>query len=156
MNEKAIQDAMHTYIETGFSNQALNEIYLGLQSGIDVQDFAKREYNALQMRCLRLAKEEGLEIDLLLNPDLTHKQMELLRDGLSKGIDIQELNHPDISCERIQEQISIQIAKKKDGPEKPSLESLLSSTAQKEPKGKTEEKWEGVLKPKNYLDISGR
>lgn len=59
MDEQEIQDAMLRYIETGFSNQALNEIYLGLQSGIDVQDFAKREYNALQMRSLRLAKEEG-------------------------------------------------------------------------------------------------
>ena len=156
LQDKTISDEMEPYIKMGFSNRALNEIYSGLKAGIDVTDFAKREFNELQMRSLRIAKEAGIDITVLLNPEFTHNQMNSLIYGLKRGVDIKDLLNPNISAQTMASEIEDRLIKKKDGIEKPSLKTMLSTSRDKKVQTNTKRKREGQQSKNKPLDIPHR
>lgn len=82
-----IEKQLNKYKEEGFDEGQLNEIKLGLEAGIDVSKFAKKEYFAIQMREVRLGLEENLPVFIYNHAKYDWFQMEEIRLGLERGVD---------------------------------------------------------------------
>lgn len=88
VDKAKIERAMTQYVRQDFTMDQLEEIKLGLQSGIEVEAYAKKDYLAIQMRQIRFGLEQGLDAGIYAKPEFDWFQMEEIRDGLERGIDV--------------------------------------------------------------------
>ena len=66
-NEK-IKKNLKEFQEMGFGSEQMYEIFIGLESGIDVAEYADPKFNYDQMREIRHGLEEGLDVSKYANP----------------------------------------------------------------------------------------
>ena len=98
-----IADILAEYRKQNFVNDQLHEIRLGLENGVDIRQYADKEYFAVQMRQLRFGLEEGLDISLYNSKQYDWFQMEEIRLGLKDGIDASVYADPKYSFEVMRE-----------------------------------------------------
>ncbi len=91
------------YLNRGFSEAQIDEIGLGMDSGIDVAIYAKAELNAACMYQLRLGLTEGLNMAPYAKIDYDWFQLEEIRRGLSLGLDVSRFDAPTIEADRMHE-----------------------------------------------------
>ncbi|MCH5251424.1 MAG: DUF342 domain-containing protein [Lachnospiraceae bacterium] len=89
--------------ESGFDSDQLVEIEAGQRAGIDVSQYANKEFLAIQMRQIRQGLEEGLDVSVYAKTDYDWFQMEEIREGLKTGVDIGKYASPEISYDRMRQ-----------------------------------------------------
>ena len=87
------------YLAEGFSPDQVDEIEIGLQKGLKVSHYAKKEFLAIQMRQIRLGLEENLAVSKYAKPEFDWFQMEEIRTGLKEGVNVSKYADPNISYE---------------------------------------------------------
>lgn len=80
----------------GFTHDQIHEIREGLKAGLDVSNYAKKEFLFIQMRQIRLGLLEGLPVEKYARPEYDWLQMEEIRKGLSQGVDVGIYADPEI------------------------------------------------------------
>lgn len=90
-------------VQMGFSADQINEIREGLEAGVDVTVFAKKELLAIQMRQIRLGLTEGLPVEIYAHESYDWFQMEEIREGLKAGIDVSKYASPDIPYDKMRQ-----------------------------------------------------
>ena len=71
-----------------FIDKEKEEILKGLQAGLDVSIYAKKEYSWDQMREIRLGLKSGVDVSTYANPEYNSKKMQKKRLRLENKIDI--------------------------------------------------------------------
>lgn len=71
-----------------FNMKQMKEIELGKKSGIDVEIYAKPEFDARQMKALRLSLEDGIDVTPYARPELPARVMDNARICIKRGKDI--------------------------------------------------------------------
>lgn len=87
------------YEQEGFLQDQIDEIEIGLQKGLKVSHYAKKEFMAIQMRQIRLGLEENLPVAKYAKPEYDWFQMEEIREGLKEGLDVSKYADPKMSYE---------------------------------------------------------
>lgn len=132
----AFEQSMYVNGEEAKTNRfpffSLRELHKGIERNVDVEEFAKNDYNPLQIRSFIALKEKGIDIECLLNPEFSHKQIDILGLGLQHHLDISGLLNPNLEFSVMESEIMHGLSMKKDGHEKPSLDTLISQTKLKE------------------------
>ena len=91
------------YLDSGFTQDQINEIQEGLELGLDTSVYAKKEFFAIQMRQIRLGQMERLPVEVYASTDYDWFQMEEIRSGLQDGVDITLYANPSISYDRMRQ-----------------------------------------------------
>lgn len=94
-----MEDIRRKYEEEGFLKDQIDEIEIGVQKGLKVSYYAKKEFLAIQMRQIRLGLEEKLAVANYAKPEYDWFQMEEIREGLKEGLDISKYADPKFSYE---------------------------------------------------------
>lgn len=71
-----------------FNKKQMKEIELGKKSGVDIEIYAKPEFDARQMNVLRLSLEDGIDAAPYARPELPARVMDNARICLKRGKDI--------------------------------------------------------------------
>lgn len=87
------------YEEEGFSKDQIDEIEIGIQKGLKISYYAKKEFLAIQMHQIRLGLEENLAVGKYANPEYDWFQMGEIREGLREGLDVSKYADPGLSYE---------------------------------------------------------
>lgn len=91
------------YLGAGFTLDQINEIQEGLELGLDISVYAKKEFFAIQMRQIRLGQMERLPVEVYASADYDWFQMEEIRRGLQDGLDINVYANPSISYDKMRQ-----------------------------------------------------
>ena len=91
------------YLGAGFTQDQISEIQEGLELGLDVSVYAKKEFFAIQMRQIRLGQIEKLPVEIYASPVYDWFQMEEIRRGLQDGVDINVFANPSISYDKMRQ-----------------------------------------------------
>lgn len=91
------------YLDAGFTLDQINEIQEGLELGLDISVYAKKEFFAIQMRQIRLGQIEKLPVEVYASVDYDWFQMEEIRRGLQDGVDITVYANPSITYDRMRQ-----------------------------------------------------
>ncbi len=79
------QEARWTYLsECGFYNPQCREILLGFLSGLDIEKYADRVYDGLQMSVIRKGLEMDVDVSIYADPKYDWTQMRAILDGLQQ------------------------------------------------------------------------
>lgn len=97
------KEELEYYQNSGFTPDQINEIQEGLELGLDISMYAKKELFAIQMRQIRLGQIEKLPVEIYASPDYDWFQMEEIRHGLQDGVDISIFASPSISYDRMRQ-----------------------------------------------------
>lgn len=89
--------------EAGFDRDQIAEIMDGVNAGLDVSVYAKKDFFAIQMRQIKLGMLENLSVDEYTDPAYDWFQMEEIRKGLSKKVDISLYAFPNIPYDKMRE-----------------------------------------------------
>lgn len=76
------------YLNYGFDENQLYEIYDGLDKKIDVSIYAKNYYSSSQMEFIKSGLEENIDVTPYLNPEFTEQQMFQIYLGIMNKIKI--------------------------------------------------------------------
>lgn len=71
-----------------FNKKQMKEIELGKKSGVDVEIYAKPEFDARQMKALRLSLEGGIDVTPFARPELDVRVMDNARICIKRGKDV--------------------------------------------------------------------
>ena len=86
---KAIESNDNKYMKyllnDNFDNSQVVEIIIGLECNINVDIYAKPEFNADQMKEIREGLEAGIDVSIYVNPALDADQMAEIRYGLEEN-----------------------------------------------------------------------
>lgn len=91
------------YLRAGFTPDQADEIQEGLESGLDVSVYAKKEFLAIQMRQILLGLLEKLPVEKYASTEYDWFQMEEIRLGLQDGLNISVYANPAISYDRMRQ-----------------------------------------------------
>lgn len=83
-------------LSQGFRPNQLEEIEEGIQAGVDVSIYAKKEYYAIQMRQILLGLMDNLPVEKYADPKYDWFQMEEIREGLKAGLNVDCYASPEI------------------------------------------------------------
>ena len=72
----------------GFDELQTIEIIRGIENGIDVSVYCKEEFNAAQMKALRLGLEEKLDVSRFADAQYDYMPMEELAEAASGGMSL--------------------------------------------------------------------
>lgn len=86
-----------------FDAYQLEEIQLGLEAGLDVAVYARKEFFPVQMEQIRLGMLEKLPVEVYARTEYDWFQMEEIRKGLSAGIDVSSYAKPELSFETMRQ-----------------------------------------------------
>lgn len=94
-----MEDVRKKYEKVGFSKDQIDEIEIGIQKGLKVSYYAKKEFLAIQMHQIRLGLEEKLAVNKYASTEYDWLQMEEIRKGLKSGVDVSKFAYPKMSYE---------------------------------------------------------
>lgn len=86
-----------------FSADQIREIEEGMEHGLNVAIYAKKEYMAIQMRQIRLGMMQGLPVENYASTEYDWFQMEEIRKGLSAGVDTTLYASPEIPYDKMRQ-----------------------------------------------------
>ena len=92
-----MEDVRKKYEAEGFSKDQIDEIEIGIQKGLKISYYAKKEFLAIQMHQIRLGLEENLAVSKYASPEYDWFQMEEIREGLKSGLDVSKYSNPNMS-----------------------------------------------------------
>lgn len=78
------------YAKKEFLSIQMRQIRLGLEAEVDVKKYADEAYDWFQMEEIRLGLEEGLIVEGYASPEIPYNSMRQIRLGLKEGIDLSE------------------------------------------------------------------
>lgn len=90
-------------IKEGYSQDQLDEIIAGENSLIDTSCYLNVNLSALQMKQVRMALEEGLDIEPYSKPDFDWFQLEEIRLGLEADINVRIYAYPKVPYDVMRE-----------------------------------------------------
>lgn len=88
------EDTYNGFDSSEFDDSRMNEIRKGLESGVDISQYADPKFYARQMRQIRLGLESGIDISQYADPKIDGPKMEEIRLGLESGVDISWYANP--------------------------------------------------------------
>ena len=91
------------YLGAGFTLDQISEIQEGLEQGLDISVYAKKEFFAIQMRQIRLGQIEKLPVEVYASTVYDWFQMEEIRRGLQDGVDVNVYSNPSISYDKMRQ-----------------------------------------------------
>jgi hypothetical protein len=98
MNNLTGQALYKYYVNSGeFEPNALDEIKLGVEQGLDVSCYASPEFDYCQMYQIRTGLRDGIDVSIYAKPEYNSFQMQELRDCLTEGLDVNELLTPNMT-----------------------------------------------------------
>ena len=97
------QEEQDYYLDAGFTLDQINEIQEGLEQGLDISVYARKEFFAIQMRQIRLGQIEKLPVEVYASTDYDWFQMEEIRRGLQDGVDTNVYANPSISYDKMRQ-----------------------------------------------------
>lgn len=80
--------AVSVYAKKEFMAIQMFQIRLGLSDGLDVEEYARTEYDWFQMEEIRKGMLAGIDYKLYASPKLDYQRMRQIRKGLQDGIDL--------------------------------------------------------------------
>lgn len=83
------------YVKKEFMAIQMRQIRFGLEHGIDVGAYADAEYDWFQMEEIRLGLEAGVDIKCYADKSLSYDKMRQIRKGLAEGIDLSKFSQLD-------------------------------------------------------------
>lgn len=86
-----------------FDTYQLEEIQLGLEAGLDVAVYARKEFFPVQMEQIRLGMLEKLPVEIYARTEYDWFQMEEIRKGLSAGLDVSSYAKPELPFETMRQ-----------------------------------------------------
>jgi len=81
-----------------FDAGQMKEIRIGLEVGVDVSVYAKPEFDAGQMHAIMHGLTDGIDVSIFAKPEFSAGQMEELCWGLRHGVDISNFAKPEVSA----------------------------------------------------------
>lgn len=81
----------------GFDELQTIEIIRGIENGVDVSVYCKEEFNAAQMKALRLGLEEKLDVSRFADAQYDYMQMEELKQAVRSGMNMDDICNPKFS-----------------------------------------------------------
>lgn len=90
-------------LDLGFTADQISEIKEGVEAGLDVSVYAKKEFYAIQMMQIRLGMLDKLPVELYAKQDYDWFQMEEIRKGLKAGLDVSKYAFPKISYDKMRQ-----------------------------------------------------
>lgn len=88
---------------TDFTKDQMNEISAGIDAGLAVAVYAKKEFLAIQMHQIRLGMQAGLDVSCYARPEYDWFQMEEIREGLKSGVDVTKFASPELSYDKMRQ-----------------------------------------------------
>ena len=92
-----------SYINQGFNEEQLFEIFYSVEKGIDISLYDKVEFEYQQMEEIRYGLENNVDVSVYANPVFTDYQMKQIRYGLEDGIKVSVYAKPKISHNKMKE-----------------------------------------------------
>lgn len=86
-----------------FDKYQLEQIRLGLKSGVDISVYADPQYMAIQMEWIRKGLEDGIDVSPYADPEYDWFQMEEIYKGITASVDVSKYQDPSIPYERMRE-----------------------------------------------------
>lgn len=112
-----IEKELKKYKKLGFNESQLRQIEYGIKNDltkVQIEIYAKKEFNWHQMAYIRLGLEDGVDVTLYAYPEINNEVMGALLIGLQKNIS-KEILYPYIKCTPMEiEDIIKYILKRKD------------------------------------------
>lgn len=87
----------------GFTDAQIEEISLGMDQGLVVDVYAKKELMPQSMYQIRLGISQGFDMSMYATPQYDWFQLEEIRTGLEKGINVEKYHDPSIDSDKMQE-----------------------------------------------------
>ena len=69
------------WMSLGFDELQTMEIVRGIENGIDISLYCTPEFNAAQMKALRIGIEEGLDVSRFADPEYDYMQINELKEA---------------------------------------------------------------------------
>lgn len=91
------------YIKEGFTPDQISEIDEGMEAGIDVSVYARKDFFAMQMRQIRKGLTDHLPMAEYAKPEYDWFQLEEIREGLSSFIDVKKYDSPEIPYDKMRQ-----------------------------------------------------
>lgn len=88
----------------------MRQISEGLRHGLDfasVYTYADPVFNGFQMNEIRIGMESGLDVSVYMDPEYTNEQMKQIRYGMDHNIDVSRYADPSISASDMEKSDSI-------------------------------------------------
>ena len=95
-NNLSIENLMLTEWFTQFDEEQKEEIIKGLNKGLDISWYAKKEFTDEQMNKIRVGLEDDVDVSIYAKPEYTWGQMNIILEGLKANVNISLLVDPDI------------------------------------------------------------
>ena len=83
-NNLTVENLMKTNWFQQFDKEQQREIKIGLNEGLDVSWYAKKEFSTKQKVEILIGLRDGLDISKYTNPKLTDEEMNKIREKLKK------------------------------------------------------------------------
>ena len=129
------------YADLKFDGDQMEEIRKGLESGVDVSWYADPKFNDTKMYEIRLGLESGVDVSQYADPKFGWAQMETIRKGLESGVDVSWYADPEFNWKQMREI--------KDG-----LEAGVDVSQYADPKFDREQMWEIREGLEHGVDVS--
>ncbi len=91
------------FLKAGFTPDQIDEMEAGINAGLNVSIYARKDFLSAQMHQIRLGLTEGLPVELYAQIVFDWFQMEEIRKGLKAGVDVKIYAKPEISYEKMRE-----------------------------------------------------
>ncbi len=88
------------YTDKNLMPQQMYQLRIGLEQGLDMIDYAKPEYDWFQLEEIREGLSRELNVSLYDSPDIPSKKMHQMRRGLEEGIDLSDFLNYDVDIIR--------------------------------------------------------
>ncbi len=91
------------FLKAGFTTDQMEEIEAGIDAGLHVSVYARKEFLSAQMHQIRMGLQEGLPVEVYARTVFDWFQMEEIRKGLKSAVDVSVYAKPEISYEKMRE-----------------------------------------------------
>lgn len=88
MNNLSVETILESYKKQGFDKYQLEFLEKCLNDGIEVSQFANKDYTVERMKLLCNARKKGIDISLATQYEFTIDQMQHIISGLELGVDV--------------------------------------------------------------------
>ena len=116
-NNLSIDNLMLTEWFSQFDEEQKEEIIKGLNKGLDISWYAKKDFNYEQMYKIREGLSKKLDVSIYAKPEYSWEQMNIILQGLEANVNISLLADPDID-EYYMTQIFYNLIKERKNNEK--------------------------------------
>lgn len=91
------------YKSEGFTDAQIEEISQGMEAGLNIAVYAKKELMPQSMYQIRLGMIQGFDMDQYADPKYDWFQLEEIRTGLEQGLKVEVYHSPEISPDKMQQ-----------------------------------------------------